>query len=222
MKKAHRLPSTRRNFLQRFTAGSLALFAGAVPSVRAASASEKKSQLDDAWLDLLHGTHRQVFDLVEPNGGMGAAYAVNFLESFKEVHKVSDEDVCAVAVFRHRAFPLALNDKMWEKYKIGEFLKVNDPKTEAPAVRNIFHDNIPLRPGLTYEKLIAERGVVMVACNLALTVISGFAAPNAGVSAEEAAAEWTQNLLEGVLLVPSGVYAVNRAQENGCSYCYGG
>ena len=79
-----------------------------------------------------------------------------------------------------------------------------------------------MRPGLTYEKMIAERGAIIVACNLALTVISGLAGQKIGVSAEQAKAEWTAGLLPGVALANSGVYAVNRAQERGCSYCYGG
>jgi hypothetical protein len=37
-----------------------------------------------------------------------------------------------------------------------------------------------------------------------------------------AKAEWMAGLLPGVTLVPSGVLAVNRAQEKGCTYCSGG
>ena len=230
MKKSQRPANSRRNFLQRFTAGSLAIVAGAVPVAKTAVASVAQTTapsdaiatLDDKWLERIHGDHRQVFDIVEPNGGLGAAYAMNYLASFKEVHHVSDDEVCAVTVFRHKSFPLTLNDAMWKKYKIGEFLDITDPETKAHAVRNIFHNNIPLRPGLTYEKMISERKVVIVACNMALTFLSSFMAKNAGVSAEEAKAEWTDNLLDGVILVPSGVYAVNRAQARRCTYCYGG
>jgi hypothetical protein len=59
-------------------------------------------------------------------------------------------------------------------------------------------------------------------CNVALTVISGMLASNAGVTADAAKQEWTQSLAPGMNLVPVGVLAVNRAQERGCTYCYGG
>jgi hypothetical protein len=118
--------------------------------------------------------------------------------------------------------PLLVNDKVWAKYKVGEVLNVKDPKTNAPATRNMFRDNIPLYPGVTYEKLVTEHGVVLVACNMALTVISGMTAAKAGVTADQAKKEWTAGLLPGVSLAASGVYAVHRAQGAGCTYCYGG
>jgi hypothetical protein len=34
---------------------------------------------------------------------------------------------------------LNYSDYVWQKYRIGEWLKVEDPKTGQPAVRNIFY-----------------------------------------------------------------------------------
>jgi intracellular sulfur oxidation DsrE/DsrF family protein len=34
--------------------------------------------------------------------------------------------------------------------------------------------------------------------------------------------EWLTGLLPGVMVVPSGVWAVGRAQEHKCSYCFVG
>jgi len=59
-------------------------------------------------------------------------------------------------------------------------------------------------------------------CNVALTVLSGKLAQAGGVSAEVAKKEWVAGLVPGMTLVPVGVLAVNRAQEKGCTYCYGG
>ena len=47
-------------------------------------------------------------------------------------------------------------------------------------------------------------------------------AGNAGVSPEEAAKEWTANVVPGITIIPSGTWGVNRAQEAGCTYCAGG
>ena len=65
-------------------------------------------------------------------------------------------------------------------------------------------------------------GVIFVACNLALTVISSMAAPMAKVTADVAKKEFEAGLFPGSNLAASGVYAVNRAQQSQCTYCYGG
>lgn len=215
--------SHRRNFFARAAAGVAALAAGSTLA-RAVEAHgiDGSAPLDDAWLGRIKGKHRQVFDCTTPNGGFGAAYAVNYMDSHNEATATKDSDLSAVLVFRHFAMPLVVNDAIWAKYNVGQIINVMDPGTKAPATRNLFHNAIMMRPGLTYEKMIADRGAVIVACNLALTVISGMASQSAGVSAEQAKAEWTAGLIPGVALAHSGVYAVNRAQEKGCTYCYGG
>ena len=45
---------------------------------------------------------------------------------------------------------------------------------------------------------------------------------NTGTTPDAAYKEWVAALQPGVTLVPIGVLAVNRAQEKGCTYCYGG
>ena len=57
---------------------------------------------------------------------------------------------------------------------------------------------------------------------MALKLLSGKLAGNAGVSAEEAAKEWTANVIAGITVIPSGTWGLNRAQEHGCTYCAGG
>ncbi|NNF57419.1 MAG: hypothetical protein HKN04_04185 [Rhodothermaceae bacterium] len=219
-------PTARRTFLQRLSVGTLALMSGGAvartASPGAAPAAPRLVTSGTDWLDRIRGEHRQVFDIVEPNNGLGAVYALNYLDSYQRVHGLSGDDVTAVAVYRHNAMPLMLNDATWATYKIGEFLSVTDPETNAPATRNIFRTNIILRPGLTYEQMMADRGVVVVACEMALTVYSSLTAEAAGVSPEEAKADWEANLLDGAVLAASGVYAVDQAQQHGCSYCYAG
>ena len=71
------------------------------------------------------------------------------------------------------------------------------------------------------DRLLAN-GAVIGACDMALKLLSGKLAGNAGVSAEEAAKEWAANVLPGITLIPSGTWGLNRAQEHGCTYCAGG
>jgi hypothetical protein len=130
----------------------------------------------------------------------------------------------AVLVLRHFAMPIALEDSLWTKYKIGEALKIADPSTKQIASRNPYLKTKPgvlLADDMAIDRLIG-RGVIVGACNVALTVLSGMFAANAGVSADQAKQEWTAGLLPGVTLLPSGVWGVNRAQEHGCTYVAGG
>jgi intracellular sulfur oxidation DsrE/DsrF family protein len=213
----------RRGFLGGIAAGAAALVAGRLSNAGAEIFEAHANHgLDDGWVSKIKGKYRQVFDATAANEGFGAAFPLNFIASTKEALKVADSDITGVVVFRHFAMPLMLNDATWAKYHIGEMLNVKDPKTNAPATRNIFRDNVPLYPGLTYEQEMSARGVIFVACNMALTVISGMAAPKAGVTADQAKKDFTAGLLPGVYLAASGVYAVNRAQQAGCTYCYAG
>jgi intracellular sulfur oxidation DsrE/DsrF family protein len=225
----------RRNFLEQVTLGAVTLaaasIAAAVPA-RAAHASPPPASariptagsapFSDAWLARITGKHKQFFDAVETNDGFALVFAMAFLNLNHDTYNLSDKDLTAVVGLRHFAMPMALPDAMWARYKIGEGMKVTDPVTKAPAIRNPFlhADGVPF-PGAAIPTLVG-RGVIFTVCNVALTVISGKMAANAGVTADVAKKEWTDGLVPGMTLVPVGVMAVNLAQEHGCTYCYGG
>ena len=168
------------------------------------------------WPGALPGRHRQVVDAYEANAGFPLAFAYSFL--------VPNKSATAVVVLRHGAFPIALGNAMWEKYKIGESLKIVDPETKASAIKNPFlrpKPGVLLADDFAIDRLL-ERGVVFGACNMALQVQSKMLAGNAGATAEEAAKEWAANVIPGITIIPSGTWGVNRAQEMGCTYCAGG
>jgi hypothetical protein len=113
---------------------------------------------------------------------------------------------------------------MWEKYKIGEAEKINDPETKAAAVKNPYFKPKPgaLRnDNIAIDNLLAG-GTVFGACNLALRGHARRLSKNAGVTPDEAAKEFAANVIPGITVIPSGVWGVNRAQEAGCTYCAGG
>jgi intracellular sulfur oxidation DsrE/DsrF family protein len=221
----------RRDFLERVTMGAAALAAASLSTVvpfDVAYAAESHgaaggAPFSDAWLSRITGKHKQFFDAVTTNDGFALAFARGFLNLNHDTYGLTDKELTAVVGFRHFAMPMALNDAIWQKYKIGEMFKVTDPLTKAIAVRNPFlhGDGLTIPPDAAIPNLV-DRGVIFTACNVALTVISGMAAANAGVTAEAAKQEWTNGLVNGVTLVPIGVMAVNLAQEKGCTYCYGG
>ena len=174
-------------------------------------------------LATLKGRHRQVVDAYAPNDGFPLAFAFTFVVTNGPA-SAGVVPASAVVVLRHTAFPLALDHPMWQKYKIGQSLSILDPETKAPAVKNPF---LQPKPGvLTVDDMAIDRvlanGAVIGACGIALKVLSGKLAQNAGMSAEEAAKEWAANVIPGITVIPSGTWGVNRAQEHGCTYCAGG
>ena len=217
----------RRSFVKSIAAGAAALVAAksSVAGAESALASASKPA-SDAWVARIHGKHRQVIDATMPNGGFAPVFALNFIDSYKS-QGVAESDLTSVISYRHFAMPLMLNDSVWAKYPLGELIGVTDPKTNAPAKRNIFHDAILLHPGMTYEQILAgtasKATIIFTACNVALNAISGMAAGKMkGGNAATAAADFKAGLFPGVYLVPSGVYAISKAQENNCTYCFGG
>jgi hypothetical protein len=208
----------RRGFLGRVASAmgiGLAGIAGLAPTSLHAQAGRAQSDGPN-WPGTLKGRHRQIVDAYEANSGFPLAFAYTFL--------VPNDSATAVVVLRHGAFPIALGHAMWAKYKIGEAFKIIDPETKSPAVKNPFFQTKPgvlLVDDMALDRLLTK-GVVFGACNIALQVQSKMLANNAGVGAEEAAKEWTANVIPGITLIPSGTWGVNRAQEAGCSYCAGG
>jgi intracellular sulfur oxidation DsrE/DsrF family protein len=220
----------RRAFLESVTLGAAALAASmtAVPMVSAMAESSLARKAgsagpwSDAWLDGIKGTHKQFFDGVTINDGFAMVFAAGFLNLNKEAYGLTDHDLSAVVGLRHHAMLMGLSDAMWEKYGIGKAFNVTDPATKAIATRNPFlhKEGMPL-PGSDIPTLVG-RGVIFTVCNVALTVMSGKLGGGIGVSPDDAKKEWVAGLVPGMTIVPIGVLAVNRAQEKGCTYCYGG
>ena len=214
----------RRGFLGRLTAGTLALLGVAAGGTGSLEAEPRFARGTDDWLDGLSGTHRQFFDAVSVNEGFSLRYALAFLNTIAETYQTADKDISVIVGLRHRAIPLAFNDDIWARYKLGEFLNITDPVTKMPATRNPYAFAKPGElpaPGMAVEKLQA-RGVRFTCCNLALTALSGTTAEHAGLPKDVAKQEWLAGMFKGVMVVPSGVLAVNRAQKKEFTYCFAG
>lgn len=218
----------RRGFLGRLAAGVVGLgITSALPSrIGAAEPGRQRTSYPDLenWPGDLHGKHRQVFDAVSPNDGFAFIFAQVFLMTNAQASHIAERDLDAVVVLRHEAAVLAFTDPIWKKYKLGEAAKVNDPAAHAPALRNPYYHPHPgelMLPEAAIEQLQA-RGVKFGVCNVALTHLSAARHAVAGVTPDQAKAEWTAAVIPGIAILPSGVWGVNRAQERGCTYCYAG
>jgi len=223
-----KLSTHRRGFLGRVAAGAAALGLGSVVSPVAAVA-ESTSAADpafEAWLNKITGKHKSMYDAPEVNDGFCFIWARVWLNTCNATYGTTDADNSAAIVLRHFAMPLACQDSVWAKYKLGDLAKLNDPKTSASSLRNPFFKMAAgdqMLPGYGIDELIGK-GVLVGVCNVALTVFSGMIASKmgGGATGESVKADLVANLVPGVVVVPSGVLAVNRTQEKGCTYTFAG
>jgi intracellular sulfur oxidation DsrE/DsrF family protein len=93
---------------------------------------------------------------------------------------------------------------------------------DAPAKRNPYATitGLPIA-GLGISELI-KSGVLVGACDVALTIYSSGAAQKMSLDPAAVKKEWIAGLLPGIQVVPSGVLGVAHAQELGCNYCFAG
>jgi intracellular sulfur oxidation DsrE/DsrF family protein len=219
----------RRKFLGTLASGAAAIGIAALSRPLGFAAGMKpppgSSDLGtfESWLGQIKGAHKQVFDSPDPKGGIPLIWTRVFLMSNKAVG-VADGDACGVLILRHSSIGLTMPDGMWEKYGFGELFKVDDPATKKPAVRNPYYNSKPgdlMLPDASIDELL-KSGVLIGVCDMALTVYSGVVAKKMNMDAAEIKKEWVASIIPGIQVVPSGVLAVNRTQEHGCTYCFAG
>jgi intracellular sulfur oxidation DsrE/DsrF family protein len=223
--------SSRRGFLGSLATGAASLGAAtlAMPLQLAAHTIDKEL-VDDAetWFKQIKGKHRMVFDATRPHEIYPFAWPKVFLLT-NAATGTPEKDNSAVVVLRHDAICYALQSSLWEKYHFGEVFKAPDPLTQKPALRNPFWQPKPgdfKAPGIGNVSIgineLQDSGVLFCVCDMALTVYSAALADALKVDATTLKKEWTAGLLPNIQLVPSGIWAVSRAQEHGCGYCYTG
>jgi intracellular sulfur oxidation DsrE/DsrF family protein len=109
------------------------------------------------------------------------------------------------------------------------FKAMNPPENKEFATKNPFWQ--PAKgafkiPGIGEVQIgineLQENGVLFCVCNAAMTVFSAVAADMMKMDAAAVKKEWEAAVLPGIQIVPSGVWAVGRAQEYDCSYCFAG
>ena len=186
--------------------------------------AELKFEQADDWFKNIKGKHRIAYDGSTPHGGLPVIWNWAFYTSNNATGS-KDSEITAMTVFRHTGLMYAFKDEIWKKYKLGAMVGINDSYTDSPSLRNTVYEpkenDFPL-PGIDGVKRLQERGALFCACDLATKVFSGMAAKSMKLDPTEVYNDWVNGLLPGVQLVPSGVWALGRAQENGCGYIYAG
>jgi hypothetical protein len=166
----------------------------------------------------------------EVDDGLAIDHAVLWLEGCRQALGAAPGDAHAVIVVRHAAVVLAFNDAMWSKYELGKERKVKDDATGKWAVRNPYASPTPRsaddpppqrssadRPAGNLG-WFAQNGHTLLACDVATRGMSFILAKKVKREQRAIYEELKANLIPGVILQPSGIYAVHRAQEAGCTF----
>ncbi len=230
MTQEPKTPQDRREFLAQLGIAT-ALLTGSAGPLAAQNDDGRDASLpvaqgtkwDTSWLEqLAKAQYRVVFDATNISDGFALDLTSTFLDHYHEVHGTSDEQLRAVIVMRQLGTPLALGDAIRDKFALGEELKINDRLTQQPARRNPF-----LKPGSSNGssdsalETLRSRGTILLLCNIAMNNWSSRHAEMSKRPVDKVREEVRANLVPGTLVVPSGIFALIRAQNAGCAYMRG-
>ena len=215
----------RREFLRQASLLAAGTMAASPLVAEAATPSDMppaaQGSYDMSWGDRVTGKYRMAFDAHAISDGVCLHQVRSFLAGYGTVFGLKDSDVSAVLVIRHAAVPMVMNDSLWADGFLNEGDKLKDPVTNDPARKNPFI-NIPV--GARYSLAWADgaldtlisRGVIVLACELALTNFSGRIANHRKIPRSDARTLVMDNLVPGVIKVPTGIFGTSHAQQLGC------
>lgn len=230
------MPTTRRQFIDSLAAGAVAL--GAMPAALGASPAGPlvppavlpaefrrdvaQEAWDTRWSERLTGKVRTVFDVPEVESGFGVWRATIWARQYEQVLGVPGRDLSTALVIRHNAIILAMQQGFWDRYGIGKARGVTHPLTGEPVTRNPAllraSDGVnAAQAGFALDRFIAGGGIAL-ACDLALQDLVALIQQTDSVPEAQATTQARQWLVPGVILQPSGVFAVLRAQQAGALY----
>lgn len=229
-------PLSRRSFVSQAAAGLVAL------GIAADSASSANAQLvwkgsewklsDFRKLVNHPAGVKQVYDVAQVGGGKFLNNIKNSLNGLQYGFDIPKDQIKVVAALHGPANMLNYGDAVWSKYKLGEWLKVTDPATGKPAVRNIFYASKhpvnaaawaqdPDDPESIYQdtsvQTLQARGVQFLSCHTALEEQSRILVKRLHLtqSPEEVVKDLLANVKPGVLVVASMVAAIALLQAQG-------
>lgn len=211
--------SGRRQFLQSATSNLAAVaMLGVVPG----ATPQASEAWDLTWPARLTGKRKAVFDVAEMESGFGVFRAAVWARQCVDVLGAQPNDVSVVIVLRAHAIALALQQSFWDRYGVGRVLRVTHPVTLRETARNPVlmeeRDGLPFQlASATLHKQL-ERGVTVLACNLALQTWIDAIRERTKVPEADARRDAIAALFPGVILQPSGVLAAVLAQDHGCAY----
>ncbi len=218
--------STRREFVERLTAGAmLATVPFSADALRAFGA-EPRTPIEDfdfSWVDRVTGKYRAVFDVPEIDSGYGVWRASLWVQQYSEFLKVAPAECTPVLVLRHNGIALAMQQSFWDTYEVAKKNRVLHPITQQgtdrnPALLSSSRGEVPADfDAVALDKYLG-RGGIALACNLAFDDMIELVTKKDKSSPEAARKTALAGMLPGIIMQPSGVFAALRAQDVGCRY----
>jgi hypothetical protein len=237
-------PTPRREFIGQLTASAIVLATAACAPGAAGQASTTPAPTptprpttppapvhwDDSWFGRLTARHKAIFDSPAVEDGIVFTHATGYITGMRDAALAGLTDVQTVIVIRHAGIPMAFNDAMWEKYEIGKTGKIKDFSTDKWATRNPFVAPSPPKAGAAARPAptnarpqanmmwFANNGHILLGCDRATRGYAFQIAERTKADNETIYQELKANVVPGIILQPTGVYAVHRAQEAGCTF----
>ena len=207
--------------------------AATLPLAKMSTATAAQQSGHDDWLNGINGSHKCFFDFPQHKRGAGLVHILNYVATYRDAYGVDVSDISSIGTFYgigpNSSNAMAYNDDMWGKYRFGEYLKLDDPQTGKPAVRNLFNktldgDEVPRIgpigpfPDATVSAMQANMGTTFLLCNNAVIAL-GMDLNRLGFGGvDDMVADLKANILPDVHLVPAMVIAIEKAQAAGISY----
>jgi hypothetical protein len=231
--RTERLRLTRRAALRGAAVAGASIAAGLgaggrVPSVEAQwrPRDDMKASYDAAISR--PAQHRQVWAYDQVRLGLGE-HVVNSLNASQFSYDEGPDGLLAAVQLYGIGDVLGFNDTLWAKYGLGAKYGVTDPRTKAPATRNIFYSRAttggPDLPPSDRQSLwrdpsieaLQKRGVLFLLCHNALVGIAAEAVTDGrnpdNRDTDGVAADMMANLVPGIYPVPAGVFELQRLQD---------
>jgi intracellular sulfur oxidation DsrE/DsrF family protein len=222
----------RRDFLRTVSLGSTVAAAAGLQacasSVAALTTSPPKQagrEWDLSWVDRLKAPFRVVFNITQKND-LGLMQTWMWMQGFQQAYGTEDNNLNAVLVFRHEAVAMMLDDAMWARMAITESSSGTGSgnTAAAPPGRNPWLSK-PASNGPSGSQdtdytisALRARGVIMLACNMALRGQVSRLRQKENLTADDADRAIRNAIVPGCYIVPNGIFAVSRAQMAGCAY----
>ena len=177
------------------------------------------------------GRGRQVYDCHPLGDGSFFSAIKNSFNGLQFGFEIPADQIKVVAAMHGPSNLLNFDDSMWEKYKLGEYTSIDDPKTGKPATRNIFYPKKDGKitdqqdPKSIYQdytiQALAERGLTLLSCHNATEhqvqgMVKKFALTT---PVEDIVKDLQAHMLPGCISVPAMVSAIAILQMDG-DYAY--
>jgi intracellular sulfur oxidation DsrE/DsrF family protein len=175
---------------------------------------------------------KQVFDITRIAEGSFLNNIKNSLNGLHFGFGIPNEQIKIVAALHGPANMLNYDGFIWNKYKIGAWLKINDPSTNQPALKNPYYAS-KAGAALRYStedpdtgdsiyqdtsiQALQSRGVKLLACHTATEEQARALVTHNGLTQqpEEIVKEMLAHTLPEVLVVASMVAAIAMLQTDG-------